>query len=157
MIYILINVAVSALTTLSVLFLWNQATWQQNWFCNPSTNPTPVTIPTVFLTYPPSDLPVLEIENVIGVGEINNEVVMVKRVGEGDLSLKGWKIVDEQDLVFTFPSITISKGTIHIYSRSGIDSVKDLYWNQKTAVWQTGDKVKLFDPAGNLRSEYVIP
>jgi hypothetical protein len=60
--------------------------------------------------------------------------------------------------VFEFPNLTLSpNGSVRIYTRRGTNTVIELYWGLESAAWQRGDKVRLLDPEGNLRAEYIIP
>jgi hypothetical protein len=88
---------------------------------------------------------------------LDSEVVVIKHIGEGELWLTGWKMVDEHNHQYIFPRLALSKGMVNIYTRAGIDSVKDLHWGQTRALWQSGGHVRIFDPLGNLRADYLIP
>jgi hypothetical protein len=154
--YLIINIIISALTTLGVLVLWD-------WVHKPD-GPIPpplfsTAIPTesVQSTLPSSGESILQIENVFGVGRLDSEIVVVKRIGEGELWLTGWKMLDEQNHQFTFPRLLLNKGSINIYTRAGIDTARDLHWGQTKSMWITGEKVRILDPLGNQRAEYIIP
>jgi hypothetical protein len=122
---------------------------------------SPVVIPTVIdrtqLTLPPPDENVLQIDNVYGVGRLDSEMVVIKHVGDGDLIMTGWKMVDEHNHQYIFPHLTLSKGMVNINTRAGIDTVKDLHWGLTRALWQSGEHVRIYDPLGNLRADYLIP
>lgn len=153
--YLLLNVLVSAITTLLVLWFWDRAqsksvaapTLQQ-----PANTLLAVTSPPL----PPLDQPVIEIENVFGAGDVKNEVVRLKRIGDGDLWLNGWKLMDENRNVYTFGSLNFIRGALEVYTRTGTDSPTALYWNQTQSVWSIGETVLLVDSAGNLRAQYTI-
>ncbi len=169
--YLLLNIVVSALTTLAILWGWER---------NRQTHPSPSdpehgeisTIPQLTITTsqePPSSLTVatptllpldqkvIEIENVFGVGDINNEVVRLKRLGEGELSLAGWQLRNQRGNNYIFPNLTFITGAIEVYTRVGIDTVIELHWGREQAAWRAGEMVQLFDSEGNLRASYQIP
>ena len=152
--FLLINVVLSAVTTLLVLFLWDrlQPTAQ-------ITLPTqPGTAAAVSPTLPPVEQAVIEVREVVGIGILQNEVVQIRRVGEGELNLAGWTLKDENGHIFTSPALTLNTGgSVWIYTRTGANSVIELYWNLNEAVWSNGETVALYDPAGNLRTSYAIP
>jgi hypothetical protein len=156
-VYLGINILVSALTTLGVLMLWDFFHQSPIVVIPVSLMSTPTPTDTIQSTLPPSDTSLLQIDNVFGAGRLDSEMVVVKRIGEGDLWLTGWKMVDEQNHPYIFPRLLLNKGSVNIYTRAGIDTPRDLHWGQAKAMWQTGKKVRILDPLGNLRAEYIIP
>jgi len=156
--YLLINIIVSALTTLAVLLLWNQFHQLKTVSLASDLFPTATSTDTIQATLPPTGAAVLQIDNVYGVGRWDSEMVVVKRVGEGELWLSGWKMVDEQNHQFVFPQLLLNNnGNVNIYTRGGVDTARDLHWGKDKAMWQTGEKVRILDSMGNLRAEYTIP
>ncbi|HZW02433.1 MAG TPA: lamin tail domain-containing protein [Anaerolineaceae bacterium] len=161
--FLILNILVSAITTLLVLRWWDQNHRAQSLL--PAT--TPVTEGLVSSVTPqPQPDPVLpsldeewmQVDTVIGAGDLNNEVVVFARVGEGDLRLTGWQVVDENRNRFTFPDLLLNtNGAVRLYSRAGEDSVMELYWDLDEAVWSSGELVTLLDPEGNTRATYQIP
>lgn len=169
--YLLLNIVVSALTTLAVL--WG---WERTRQASPPTNDPPEneisSAPKLTTTSPqqpplsvavaeptliPLDQIVIEIENVFGVGDINNEVVRLKRLGDGELSLAGWLLRNQRGNSYTFPNLNFITGAIEVYTRVGVDTVIELHWGREQAAWRAGEMVQLFDSEGNLRASYQIP
>jgi LysM repeat protein len=111
----------------------------------------------------PTPLPpgVIEIKNVIGVGDLETERVLVKFNGEGELSLVGWSISDQDGNTFLFPQTSqlrlYKDGAIYIFTKSGTNNVIEMFWGLQQPVWQTGDVVSLRDTAGVERASYQIP
>ena len=101
------------------------------------------------------------IDSVIGVGDINSEKVLLKHRGEGELSLVGWQIEDGKGHEFTFPQspqLTLFKnGAVYIHTKTGTNTVVDLFWGLNSSVWQSGISVVLKDPQGLVRARYTIP
>lgn len=162
--YILINILVSAATTLLVLWLWDRAHQAQP--LPPPAQPTaaaqtkasdaPTLAPTPAL--PPLNQPVIQVKNVFGEGDLNSEVVVISRLGEGELWLTGWKLQNESGDTFVFPDLQLHKDAeIQVYSRSGVNSALALYWNRSASAWKTGDLVTVIDYQGNIRASYRIP
>lgn len=113
--------------------------------------------PTATAT-PPGQLAGMQIDTVIGAGELNSERVLLKRTGSGELALAGWQLADEDGHVFTFPQLTLYQdGAINVYTRIGQDTVVDLFWGLSVPVWQSGETVTLFDAQGNSRASFTIP
>jgi hypothetical protein len=167
--FIILNVIISAATTLAVLYWWDKTQRpvlpDPRIFSNITTPQVGSTIPpsqagspTIQVTLTAQNLPVIQIQNVFGVGDIENEVVQLKRAGSGDLWLTGWQLKDQNGHTFTFPKLLLNKdGAVQIYTHSGPDTVIELHWGLKSAVWRTGELVSLLDPQGILRASYQIP
>ena len=166
--FIILNVIISAATTLAVLYWWNKT--QRPILPDPSifseltsqigtTNkPSQTGNPTSQVTLAAQNQIVIQIQNVFGVGDINNEVVQLKRAGDGDLWMTGWQLKDQNGHTYTFPKLLLNKdGAVQVYTGAGPDTVIELHWGLTNAVWHTGELVSLLDPQGVLRASYQIP
>lgn len=120
---------------------------------------TPTFGPTNTITPTPVGMePQVVIATVIGVGDLDIEHVVFERTGLGDLSLAGWRLEDGAGKEYTFPRLTLYKGgTINLYTRTGQDSVVDLFWGLNSSIWRTGKTVSLYDAQNNLRATYTVP
>jgi Lamin Tail Domain len=166
--FIILNVIISAATTLAVLYWWDQTQRpvlpDPRLFANTTpqvmtTNPPSQTgSPTSQVTLTAQSQSIIEIQNVFGVGDISNEVVQLKRTGSGDLWLTGWQLKDQSGHTYTFPKLLLNKdGAVQVYTQAGPDTVIELHWGLTSAVWRTGEMVSLLDPQGVLRASYLIP
>lgn len=156
--FLIVNIIVSAATTLLVLTIWNRVNSPATYSVDPTssinqTNP----IPPNDVVLPPLDIPVLKIANVFAAGDLQNELLIVERVGEGELNLSGWQIIDQDKNAFVFPAIELVKGQISIYSRAGSNTVNTLFWGSETPIWSPGETVLIYDSAGQERASYAIP
>jgi LysM repeat protein len=101
------------------------------------------------------------IESVIGAGDLETERIFLKHRGEGELSLVGWRIEDQKGNVFIFPQfpqlILYGGGAVNIYTRSGANTVTDLYWGLDKPIWSSGSTITLKDAQGNVRATYTVP
>jgi len=157
--FLLLNVVVSATTTLTAIWLWEQyrqsaqpAEVTQNSSINKAEQ-TPVSY-----DLPPASQQVLKIENVFGVGDVQNEVILIRVSGTPTLWLENWVLTDETGNSFTFPALKVNDGgAINLYTRAGVNSAISLFWGLDKPVWQTGEVITITDYAGNVRVEYVIP
>lgn len=166
--YIILNVFVSACTTLAVLILWDRTHSSQPVSVSlpggqqASTAPaslTPVSTAAAPASSPEPDSSgsVILIENVFGAGDLASEVVMIKRTGSGELSLTGWQISNGEES-FTFPSLTLyTGGAVQVHTAAGVNTVVDLFWGLDHAVWQQGSTVNLMDPLGKVYATFRIP
>lgn len=156
--FLIVNIIVSAATTLLVLTIWNRVNTANSYKIEepPTTRPN-ATAPEIQAELPPLDTPVIKIANVFAAGDLQNELLVVERVGEGELNLSGWQIIDQNKNAYIFPAIDLVKGQINIYSRSGVDTVNTLFWASEEAVWSQGELVKIYDSAGQERADFEIP
>jgi competence protein ComEC len=157
--YIILNILVSAATTYAVLTWWNT-----NRPAQPTTAAlsTQVLAPTAANPANPTPIPagvkVVEIIAAAGAGNLGNESVTIRRLGDGELSMNGWRLDDNAGHRFTFPDVVLFKdGSIKVFTRSGSNSVNELYWGLKETVWATGKTVSLSDSQGVLRASFTIP
>jgi hypothetical protein len=169
--FVLLNVLISALTTWAVVTVVLRNYGPPP----PEVEPTFQIQPAVqtgelIITQPPStpssdevaDTPfsqgILDIDAIIGAGELAVERVLIQHVGEDEVSLNGWQLQDEDGNVFPFPALTMfSGGAVTVYSKTGTSTVVELYWGQEEAIWEIGEKAYLIDPTGEIRAVYQVP
>jgi LysM repeat protein len=102
--------------------------------------------------------PRIIIAAIIGAGDLETERVQLLRTGNGELSLDGWRLEDGKGNVYIFPDLTLfTGGAINLNTRSGQDTVLDLFWGLAGPIWQSGKTVSLYDTQDVLRASYVIP
>jgi hypothetical protein len=172
LLYILLNIIVSAATTLAVMMIWDRvkqsemppqvATLPAIAATTPlsvTTTPQPETTPTG--TAQANAGPLIEINQVIGAGDVTQEYVLLKRLGEGDLNMAGWKLKDEDGNVFAFPTnpelVLFKGGAVQIYTRVGVDTPTEIYWNRTEPVWKVGEQVTLVDANGTVQATFKVP
>jgi hypothetical protein len=166
LLYLLLNIIVSAVTTVIVLVVWDNLR-------PPALTRAPVVEgedapPAVVLTstepvptLPAPDKSVIEIASVVGAGDVTQESVLLRRVGEGNLLLTGWKLAGQNNNTFIFPAqpelILYKGGAVEVLSRVGDNTATEVFWDRSAAAWQSGETIQLVDSAGNIRAEYKIP
>ena len=102
--------------------------------------------------------PEIEIVAIIGAGDLRSERVQLRGVGEGSLSLAGWKLRDEDQMEYAFPAITLfGNGAVNIFSSAGVDTVVALFWGLPSAVWESGEIATLIDNNGMVQAIYQVP
>lgn len=100
----------------------------------------------------------LEIDTVIGAGDLESERVLVKHVGDEEVLLVGWQMQDEDGNVFEFPALTMfSGGAVTVHTKAGDSNVVDLYWGLAESIWSEGETVTLLDPNGNVQAVFQVP
>jgi LysM repeat protein len=99
------------------------------------------------------------IDNVIGVGDLATERVVLVNNLNGELSLAGWQLENNSGSSYTFPMVTLFTrgGDINLYSKSGVDGAADLFWGRQAPMWQSGMVVTLRDSQGKIQASYTIP
>jgi len=66
-----------------------------------------------------------------------------------DINMLGWKIRDESRKYYIFGNVVLGK--INFHSSNGEDNETDIFWNQKTDVWNNDrDTLYLLDPEGSI-------
>jgi len=157
--FLLLNVVVSLTATLTAIWIWEQ--YKQN-------NSSAIVVQSsssekqsetiVVRGLPPTDLQLVHIENVFGMGDINNEAVLIRVTGISTLWLEGWVVSDMEGNSYTFPALKLNDGgAINLYTKAGSNSAIALFWGMQKPVWQAGETITITDYDGNIRAEYVIP
>ena len=170
--YLLLNVVISAATVLVVLVAWNHFKPLSTGAVDtplpglglPAASQTPALPalpPAPTETLPPVGTPLIEIVSVVGAGDPQQEVVMLRRQGTGNLRMTGWKLQGEHNNAYVFPStpelILYQGGAVQIYTRAGTDTATELYINRDQALWQPGETLHLLDSQGNERAKFAVP
>jgi len=103
----------------------------------------------------------VQIDSVIGAGDLEAERVLIRHAGGGELALVGWRLEDGQGNLFVFPEFPqltlFAGGAVNIYTRAGVNTVVDLYWGLDKPVWISGSTVILRDADGNVQARYLVP
>ena len=100
----------------------------------------------------------LAIGGVLGAGVLEDERVLITYHGQGSLNLQGWQLESPNGQTFVFPALSLEPGgAVQIWTKSGTDTVVDLYWGLNAAVWQPGLTVSLRNPQGEIVAQYQIP
>ena len=155
--YLLLNVFISACVTGAILF-WYDRNYRATAFSSippasvsgNQSGPGPSYDPQV-------DVPV-EIVSIVGAGTLSAEWAVIRNAGTEPLNLAGWELKDANKNVFTFPNLTLNGGgAVQVHSSSGTNTVIDLYWGETEPVWQSGEEAQLIDPGGNARAVYKVP
>ena len=170
--FILLNLLISAGTTLFVLWIWEQSHPQPTLDFNLINVSNIVDEETNSSQKSSSDAAdpdlVLEEDNisvsiyaVVGVGNLDVEYVEIRNQSQGAVDPAGWQILDEDGNSFTFPTspswLLSSGGAVKVLSKPGNDSVIELYWQSNVAIWQSGERVTLLNSEGKIIATYLIP
>ena len=169
--FLLLNVILSAGITLALLSWWGGGLRPNQAIATPDvptdksgpSNSADQGLPTLVPTLPESTASgdasgrVIEIQDVIGPGDLDNEAVLLRRLGDGDLHLTGWRLDDSSGHAFTFPEFVLSKnGAVQVNTRPGTNTAIALFWGLQETVWTPGKMVSLYDTKNNLQASFTI-
>lgn len=169
LLYLLLNIIVSAATTLGVLAVWDRVMRSEMppaeaLGFKPAATATPDPSGAVLQPQevtPTASGPLIEIKSVVAAGDLAQEYVLLRRLGEGDLRLSGWVLQDENGNAYVFPSspalILFKDGAVQIATRAGEDTPTEIFWNLTKAVWSSGEQVTLLDQNGVVQAVYRVP
>ncbi len=156
--YLLINVVVSALTTLLVLMIWNRLNAPPSLDGLLESSPTSQSDSASPSPEPGEYAGQLSIATIIGPGDVDNERVRIEHIGDQDMSLALWQLEDEDGNSYRFPALVLHPGGfVELFSRQGEDSVTQLFWNSANSIWSEGELASLLDPAGDEQASYTAP
>jgi hypothetical protein len=157
--YILLNVIVSAAATFAVLSWWNSGRpLPAGWVSTPLPSQASPTSALPVSTPLPAEARVVEIADLVGAGSLDAESIVIKRLGEGEVHLKDWRLDDSLGHRFIFPNIVLFKdGMVRVFTRAGTDTVNELHWGLAQAVWSSGKTISLIDDQGILRATLAVP
>jgi len=100
----------------------------------------------------------IEIDSIVGAGDVENERVLIRHVGDKAVSLAGWQLQDEDGHSYTLPALTMfTGGAVTVYSRAGTNTVVELYWGMDDPVWSEGEQALLIDANGDVQAVYTVP
>lgn len=155
--YILINILISALTTLAVLLIWSRVTALPE-AASSEAQLTQTGVPKAPEAGAPIYAEQLRITTIIAPGDLQNERVLIEHVGEEDVLLAGWTLEDEDGNRFSFPGLVLHSGaSVEVLTREGENTVTRLFWNQDEALWTRSETATLIDPNDEAQASYQIP
>lgn len=170
-VYIVINIVISAATILFVMWLWDRSRPDPS-----SMEESLATLTAAIETSIPSsgepedenesgltmdskseDLNV-ELQTIVGTGDLEIEYVEISNESQGSVNMSNWRLTDEDGRVFTFPTLILNQdGEIKVLSKKGINTVIELYWQSDVPIWESGETARLLDENGSIISTYSIP
>ena len=165
--YVVLNIVVSAITIIGVLYLWEN-TKLKNMLFDSSDIPAEVGSgdPSSDVAAASENL-LIEIGEVGGIGNLATEYVRLVRPGSdpGDtISLQDWLIKDENNHQYNIleqsgvASLDLhGQGAVNIYTKEGDSNPIELYLDLSDPIWQPGDIISLIDPDGEVHDTYIIP
>jgi hypothetical protein len=169
LVYLLLNIIVTGITMLAVLYLWENTAIKELMYTTveqASAGETP--------RVPDQDSPAggdgpqrIEIEEVGGVGNLATEYILLKHSTEDTedtVSLQNWVLRDENGHEFSIlaqsgiGSLELhAKGAVYVYTKTGESNPIELYLGLQDPLWNPGETVTLISPEGEIHDTYQIP
>ncbi len=167
--YLLLNVLVSTITILGVLFVWENTHLKDVLTLPGETASQPGAAGEEATTSQGTQETdeIIKIIEVIGVENLPTEHLRIKHVG-GDLgqtlSLLHWRLRDENGRELdisahsNLQSLELhSNGAIDIYTKPELSTPIELYLGLEEPLWVHGETVTLLDDEGNVQDIFLIP
>lgn len=152
--YLLLNVLVSAVVVTGILFLYDRN--RGAFLPAPSTAVCATVEPAVAET--PAPAGTVQIVSVVGAGSPAEEVVVLRYSGQAPVTLTGWRLGNAGGNTYTFPTLQLfSGGTIQVHTGNGENTPIDLYWGQNRAMWQSGETLVLYSTDNSPQASYTVP
>jgi LysM repeat protein len=101
----------------------------------------------------------IDISELIGLGQLEQERVVITNNGDGLADMQGWMLSDNDGNVYTFPNFRLWAGgnvTVHTHIGQDGNPPANFYWGKLEAVWSSGETATLTNSRGEVLSEYVI-
>ena len=165
--YISLNIIVSAVTILAVLYIWEKTQLKDVLLESGNDSPAASTGNGEETSEEGAGNLLVEIGVVGGVGNLATEYVRLTRQDSdpGDtVSLTGWRLADGKDQDFVIleqsglPSLELhGQGAVNIYTKEGASNPIELYLGLPEPIWGPGETVQLIDPDGVVHDTYQIP
>lgn len=82
--------------------------------------------------------------------DVDGENVTIVNLGTTAQVMTGWKLSDEADTTFSFPSFSLAGGgTVRVWVKAGVDTTTELFWGSNRSIWNNdGDTATLTDSSG---------
>jgi LysM repeat protein len=93
----------------------------------------------------------IDILEVLGAGQIDQERVVLTSIGDQLADMQGWTLSDDEGNVYTFPNFRLwAGGSVTVHTRVGTDGnpPANLYWGKLEPVWSAGEVIRLRDGQG---------
>ncbi len=102
----------------------------------------------------------VEITEVIGAGQVDQEGVVITNLGTRVADMQGWTLSDGGGNVYTFPNFRLwgNGSSVTVHTRIGQDGnpPANFFWGKLEAIWSAGEVATLKDGDGNAIATYTV-
>ena len=100
----------------------------------------------------------LLIGGVFGAGDLQTEYVLIKNQGKATANLLNWTLQGERGQNYSFPDLRLAQnGSVKLFSKTGTDTVLELFMKSDVSLWQRGDILTLKDANGKVQTNFQVP
>ncbi len=103
----------------------------------------------------------IEIGEILGAGQVDQEQVVITNAGDRLADMQGWTLSDGDGNVYTFPNFRLWKGgSVTVHTRIGQDGSPpaNFYWGKLAAIWSPGEVATLKNALGEVvATRTVVP
>ena len=100
----------------------------------------------------------LLIGGVFGAGDLQTEYVLIKNQGKATANLLNWSLQGKRGQNYSFPDLRLAQnGTVKLFSKTGTDTVLELFMKSDVSLWQRGDILTLKDANGKVQTNFQVP
>jgi LysM repeat protein len=101
----------------------------------------------------------IEITEVLGAGQVDQERLVITNLGDRLADMQDWTLSGADGNVYTFSNFRLwAGGGVTIHTRVGQDGnpPANFYWGKLEAVWSVGDVMTLKDAQGLVLATYTV-
>jgi hypothetical protein len=101
----------------------------------------------------------IEITEVIGAGDVEQERVIILNAGDRLADMQGWTVSDANGNVYTFPNFRLwAAGSVTVHTRIGQDGnpPTNFFWGKLEPIWMLGEVVTLKSAEGDVIATHVV-
>lgn len=101
----------------------------------------------------------VEITEVVGAGQVDQEQVVITNEGARLADMQGWILSDGEGNTYTFPNLRLwPGGNVILHTGVGQDGnpPNNFYWKKLVAMWSPREVVTLKDAAGAVIATYTV-
>jgi len=101
----------------------------------------------------------VSISEVLAVGDVTQERVVIQNNGDQVADMQGWTLSDAKGNIYTFPNFRLwGGGSVIVHTKAGQDGSppNNFYWGKLEPLWVLGEMVTLQDAEGQVLSTLPV-
>jgi hypothetical protein len=102
----------------------------------------------------------IEIGEILGAGDVEEENVVISNLGQRLADMQGWTLSDADGNVYTFPNFRLwgNGSSVTVHSRIGQDGnpPANFFWGKLEAIWSAGEVATLKNAEGVVVATQVV-
>lgn len=101
----------------------------------------------------------VEISEIVGVGVLDQERVIITNVGDRLADMQGWTLIDAEGASYVFPNFRLwTEGNVTVHTRLGQDGTPfaSFFWGKLEPAWSVGEVATLKNAKGEVVATYIV-